>query len=210
MDVAWPIRVVVPTLEGPVLTVLARTTRPLTGREVHRLAGTGSANGIRLALSRLTRQGIVIAEERAAAAFYRANREHLAWPAVEMLTDLRRTLLERLRAEVEGWQRQPLHASVFGSAARGTGDAESDIDILLVRAEGVEEDEPDWAEQVDRLRDHVEGWTGNWCQPFQLDLQRLAEHVSVRDPLVDEWRRDTVMLGGEKLTTLLRRVGGHA
>src|SRR6266508_1038245 len=65
VDVAHPIRAVVPTLDGPVLEVLARTTRPLTGREIHRLAETGSPNGVRLALTRLSGQGLVHAEERA-------------------------------------------------------------------------------------------------------------------------------------------------
>lgn len=209
MDVALPIRVIVPTLEGPVLVVLARTTRALTGREIHRLAGVGSANGIRIALGRLTNQGIVTAEERGAAIFYTANREHVAWPAVQMLADLRRTFLERLRAELRTWTRQPLHASLFGSAARGTGDAGSDIDILLVRPAGIGVDEPDWAEQVDLLRDHVERWTGNHCQPFQLDLERLGEHARARDRLVDEWRRDAVTLAGDDPRTVLQRVGGN-
>jgi signal transduction histidine kinase len=81
VDVAHPIRSVVSTLDGPVLEVLARTTRSLTGREIHRLAGTGSPNGVRRALDRLAEQGLVHAEERAKAVFYPGNRDHVAWPA---------------------------------------------------------------------------------------------------------------------------------
>lgn len=209
MDVALPIRAVIPTLEGPVLVVLARTTRPLTGREIHRLAETGSVNGIRIALGRLTDQGIVTAEERGAAVFYTANREHVAWPAVQMLAELRHTLRERLREQLRTWSRQPLHASLFGSAARGTGDAESDIDILLVRPEGTGGDTPDWAEQVDQLRRQVERWTGNRCHLFQLDLERLGDHARAHDRLIYEWRRDAITLAGDDPRTVLQRVGGN-
>jgi predicted nucleotidyltransferase len=206
VDVSHPIRAIVPTLDGPALEVLARTTRALTGREIHRLAGTGSPNGIRLALARLTEQGLVHAEERAGAIFYTANRDHLAWPAAAILTALRATLLERLRSELEAWNPAPIHASLFGSAARADGDAHSDIDILLVRPPDVTEDDAPWADQVDRLRAQVQSWTGNHCQPFQLDLNRLAEHLRANDPLVDEWLRDTITLAGTELRALLRRL----
>jgi predicted nucleotidyltransferase len=206
MDIKHPIHAVVPTLDGPVLEVLARTTRPLTGREVHRLAGTGSPNGIRLALVRLTEQGVVDAEQRSTAVFYAANRDHLAWAAVETLASLRRNLIQRIRTELASWQPAPIHASLFGSAARGDGDAASDIDLLLVRSDEVGEEDSPWAEQVDELRQHVAIWTGNRCQAFQLDSQRLAEHVQAKDPLIDAWLRDTIPLAGADLPTTLRRL----
>ena len=204
MDLTHPIHVLVPTLDGPILEVLARTTRPLTGREVQRLARKGSPSGVRLALSRLTEQGIVHADHRSTAVFYVANRDHLAWSAVETLTNLRRTLLQRLRTELESWHPPPIHASLFGSAARGDGDASSDVDILLIRADEVTEDHPPWAEQIDRLRRDVAVWTGNRCQVFELDRRRLAEHVRVHDPLIDAWLRDAIPLAGRDLRNTLR------
>jgi len=206
MNLAHPVRAVVPTLDGPVLEVLAGTTRPLTGREVHRLARAGSPNGVRRVLARLVEQGLVHAEERAAAVFYVANRDHVAWPAVDLLTSLRRSLLDRLHAEFGSWRPKPVHASLFGSAARGEGGDQSDVDVLLVRPAGVEEDESPWADQVDRLRRQVWAWTGNRCQAFQVDLVRLAEHVHARDPLVDAWLRDAITLVGSDLRTVLRRL----
>lgn len=203
MDIAHPIHALVPTLDGPVLEVLARTNRPLSGGEVHRLAGSGSPNGIRLALTRLAAQGVVHREERAHAIFYSANREHLAWPAVEILTRLRSTLIERLRAAVAEWQLQPISAALFGSLARGDGSAESDVDILLIRPDDVAEDADVWSEQVDALCDHVSTWTGNHCQPFQLDVARLAAHVAANDPLVDELRRDAVALTDKNVEIVL-------
>ncbi|SEF13594.1 Nucleotidyltransferase domain-containing protein [Jiangella alba] len=131
-----------------------------------------------------------------------ANRDHLAWPAVEILTSLRRTLLARLRAEFETWRPRPSHASLFGSTARGDGDADSDIDILVIQPDL--NDSEAWLEQVDQLRQRVEEWTGNRCQIFSLGRGRLAEHITVRDPLVDEWLRDTVRLAGDDLDHVVR------
>lgn len=206
MDVAYPIRAVLPTLDGPVLAVLARTTYALSGREVHRVVGIGSAAGVRLALTRLVQQGIVRAEEHPNVIHYHANRDHLAWPAVEILANLRGSLIDHLRAELRSWQLQPIHASLFGSAARADGDAESDIDVLVIRPAGVDEDESPWADQTDRLRDQVQVWTGNHCHVFQLDLPRLGEHVRVKDPLVDGWRRDAITLAGDGIRSVLREL----
>lgn len=204
MDLTHPIRSVVPTLDGPILEVLARTTRPLSGLEVHRLAGTGSPNGVRLALARLVAQGVVNADERAHAFFYAANREHVAWPGVEILANLRSTLLDSLRNDLRAWTVQPVNAALFGSTARGDGAVESDIDVLLVRPDDVSEDDPPWAEQVALMRERVTSWTGNHCQAFQVDRARLAEHVRAHDPLVDELGRDAITLAGQDLRAVLR------
>jgi predicted nucleotidyltransferase len=125
---------------------------------------------------------------------------------VEILTRLRHTLLDRLRTEFEAWRPNPIHASMFGSAARGDGDASSDIDLLLIRPDRVDEDQSPWADQVDRLRRQVQAWTGNRCQAFQLDRARLSEHIRAKDPLVGDWLRDTVTLAGPDLRTVVRRL----
>lgn len=206
MDVAHPIRAVVPTLDGPVLEVMAGTTRPLTGLEIHRIAATGSPNGVRAVLARLVDQGLVQAEQRSTAIFYVANRDHLAWSAVEILVGMRRTLFDRLQNEFKTWRPAPIHASVFGSMARGDGGSESDVDLLLVRPGGTDEDESPWADQVDDIRRKVRAWTGNHCQAFQVDMERLAEYIRTGDPLVQEWLRDSIPLAGSRLKALIRQL----
>ena len=204
MDVAHPIRAVIPTLDGETLGVLSRTTRELTAVEIHRLASIGSLAGIRLALNRLAEQGIVRADRRGNTIFYVANRDHIAWPAVESLANLRSIFFESLRRELANWQAEPIHASVFGSMARADGNAESDIDVLLVRADHIDEDQPPWADQVDRLRTQVLAWTGNRCQAFQIGMHRLYEYWRAGDPLVDNWVRDGITLVGPELRKILQ------
>lgn len=202
MDLTHPIRSIVPTLDAPVFEVLAGTTRPLSGHQVYVLARTGSARGVRLVLARLVAQGLVVADEHPGATLYAANRKHLAWPAIEALVGLRSALLEQLRIRIQDWPIAPIHASVFGSTARGDADEQSDIDLLLVRPDGSSEDE--WARQLEALRDWVLESTGNRCQAFDVDAARFAEHVEAGDPLVDAWRRDGIQLVGASIETLVR------
>jgi len=167
MDVSHPIRGIIPTLDAPVIEVLARTTRGLSGREVHRLAGAGSVRGVQLVLARLVNQGLVHADEHGSAILHTANRAHLAWPTLEALVGLRDDLLARIRETIAGWAVAPLHASLFGSAARRDGGAASDIDLLIVRPDVVAEGDDAWEAQIDALRDRMLVWTGNRCQSFE-------------------------------------------
>jgi predicted nucleotidyltransferase len=210
MDVAHPIRAVVPSLDGPVLEVLAGTTRPLTTLEIHRLAAVGSSTGIRKVLERLAAQGIAVADHRGNAIYYVANRDHLAWPAVEILTGLRRELRRRLADFISGWSVQPVHASLFGSAARADGDAASDIDILVVEPDVAPGEEEGWEQQIDGLRARVRAITGNRCQVFVVTTERLDEYVATRDPLVEAWLRDGVHLAGRELASLITPRHGRA
>ena len=122
MNVSRPYGVISHPLDGVVLHVLAGTTQGLSGRKVARLAGNATQEGVRKALGRLAGEGIVEQREAGNAILYQLNRRHLAAPAIEQLTDLRRALLARLTGTIAAWEVLPLHASMFGSAARGDGD----------------------------------------------------------------------------------------
>lgn len=206
MDLGVTLRTAIPTLDAPVLTTLAGTTQPMSGREVWRLPG-GSDRGVRLVLARLARHGLVHVDRRGNAAYYTANRGHLAWDAIEELILLRRRLHSRLRDELETWAFPPAHASLFGSAARGDGGPDSDIDLLLVSDGDVGPVQEDlWDEQVTELAQKVEAWTGNDCQTFDLTPAQLLEHVLAEDRLIDNIVRDSVLLFGRPLQTYLREL----
>ena len=134
MDLSDPTRAVTPTLDGPVLAVLAATGRPLTVGEIAARAARGSEIGIRRSLARLVEQGIVRATLAGRNRVHELNRDHIAAGVAELLGGLRLELWRRFRAELAGWDPAPLYAVVFGSAARGDGDESSDIDLLLVHA----------------------------------------------------------------------------
>ncbi|MGH3715598.1 MAG: nucleotidyltransferase domain-containing protein [Micromonosporaceae bacterium] len=207
MDMSHPVTAVIPSLDGPVLETLAGTTRPLSGRQVHRLCGVGSEAGVRNVLNRLVAHGLVDVTEAGGTHLYVLNREHLAAPAVESLSQLRAALIERLRGEVSAWRLAPAQASLFGSTARGDGDVHSDVDLLLVRADQTAEDDELWQEQVSLLAEHVRRWTGNHAQIYDIDESGLSDHIRASEEIVQDWRRDAITLTGEELSQLIRRTG---
>lgn len=128
MDVGYPVHAVIPSLEGPTLMVLAGTTAPLSLSTISRLAGAGSISGVRKALLRLVRQGVVLE----APGGYLLNREHLAAAAVIQLARLRTDFNQRIAAWAQTLPEAPILLGLFGSYARKDGDEDSDIDILFV------------------------------------------------------------------------------
>jgi predicted nucleotidyltransferase len=205
MDLTRPYAAISSSLDPGVLTVLAGTTRPLTGREIARLVGRASHSGVIAALDRLSDQGIVDREEAGRAFLFTLNREHLAAPAVELLANLREELLHRIRSAVNGWNVKAHHLSLFGSAARGDGDVDSDIDLFVVRFGAIESQEPVWREQVDLLSWQVERWTGNPARVVEMEEGDLARLRKERPPVVDELLADAVSLVGPEVSALLGR-----
>ncbi len=175
-----PIRSITPTLDGPVLAVLVRSGRrsrwgksPPRQREGSEIWGTpmpgptrrtgaGDGNGDGAEPSPSAQPGTRC----------RVRRHHLA--------DLRIELWRRMRKDLVSWRPKPHYACVFGSAARGDGDVDSDVvfssSILLspetlnpwedehARHHGRHDDRPDIGiprrglrrpRQIDKLRAHV-------------------------------------------------------
>lgn len=202
MDVSRPYTAVCPRLDGDVLRVLAGTELALTGREVAAMAGRGSHKGVLDSLHRLTAHGLVKRVPLNRAYLFTLNRDHIAAEAVELLMALRGKLFGLIEKEIGAWEIAPLHASVFGSTARGDGGLESDIDVLIVYAPGMSEDER-WRIQVDALRDRIEAWTGNQANLVEKSVAQLAELVRRRRPIVAELRSDAVVVAGRHIETLL-------
>jgi predicted nucleotidyltransferase len=202
MDLSQPYAAVCPSLEGPVLDVLAHTTRPLTGREVARLARRGSERGVRLVLHRLVAHGLVTAQEAGPASLFVLNRDHIAASVVEGLMRLRAELIERIRREIEGWESQPAHVSVFGSAARGDGNTGSDVDLLIVRPDAVPEDDPRWREQLHLLAEKIERWSGNHASLHELSPAQLKAAVRRREPIVASLSEQSIALAGASFADL--------
>lgn len=203
MDVSKPYSVISSPLDVEALLVLRRTTRPLTGRDVARLASRGSTAGIRKALARLTAHGIIQAEEAGRAILYTLNREHLAFPALEALASMQTELKRRLSTEIGDWSLQPNHVSIFGSAARADGNTSSDIDLFVVRPTGVGEEDPVWREQLALLASHTFSWTGNRLAVSEVDTRGLRRLRQERPSVVEDLREDAITLAGRDINLKL-------
>jgi len=206
MDLAMPLAVVTPTLDAAVLHALAATTARASGARVHRMAGTGSPDGVRRVLTRLVAQGIVLADEHPNATLYLLNRDHVAADAIVTLTRLRTTIIDRITDALTHWSPEPAHASLFGSFARGEATTTSDIDILVVIGPAGAADQDARAAQIDQLSADVLRWTGNRGHIVDPTPDILSAMVAAQDPLLASWRADHIHLMGTRLLDLLRSV----
>ena len=205
MDVSSPISSVIPGAYGPVLAALARTNVPMSGRQIAKLIESQvSRSRVNTVLGELALTGIVLTDSHPPAILYRFNRQHVAAPYVEALAGLRHVLLERIRTTLNGWTRPADAALLFGSAARGDGSVGSDIDILIVRPDQLNEEDPTWCSQIAQLTDDIRAWSGNACEILELSRTEVADSVRNEERLVTDLRRDAVPLCGVHPSTLLR------
>ena len=170
-------------------------------RQVARVAGV-SPNRAGQVLAHLAEHGLVVVEEMGAARWCRLNRSHLAADAVLALVELRGRLIDFLRDEIGSWATPPVHASLFGSAARGDGTTGSDLDVLVISdARGADER---WDAQLYDSGQRILAATGNRPAWFSITLEDLDRAVAAAEPLVAEWQRGGVHLAGRRLKGLLR------
>ena len=90
---------------------------------------------------------------------------------------------------------------MFGSFARGDGNQDSDIDVFLLMDAGFTAD-PNWESQMRQLEDHVRGWTGNRLAVLTMDREGLVSAVQRGERIVEELRRDAVVLLGPEFASL--------
>jgi predicted nucleotidyltransferase len=202
MDVSRPHSAIGSRIDTDVLVAMAGTTRPLTGRRVAQLAGH-SQRGVLTALDRLVEHGLVLRTAAGRALMHELNRNHLAAPAVELLAGMRTEFIGRLRETTAEWEVAPVHASIFGSAARGDGDTSSDIDFFVIRPGGVDEETATWRSQVERLIEDVRSWTGNHLAVIEQDEADVGRLRRSKPRVLEELRRDGIDIAGTPLRELL-------
>ena len=208
MDLSVPLRSLAPSLDSAALTVLAGTESALSATRVAKLAGRGSRAGIALVLERLAGTGLVSAEPSNTGAMYRLNRRHVLAPAVESAVAARGEVVSRLRAAVGALSPAPVHASLFGSFARGGGGEHSDLDLLVVTGPDLDRQAEQWRAQVRALEDDVLTWTGNTLEPLVLSTAELAAAVAAGEPIVGQLVEDALVLVGPAFDALVSGLGG--
>ncbi len=194
-----------PVVDSAVLDVLARSTKPRTGREVAKLGGR-SQDATQRVLDRLVLHGLVLRRDAGRARVYELNRDHVAAEPISQLTELRSRLFQRLRGGFALWQLLPFHVSIFGSAARGDGGVNSDVDIFLVRPGDVPEDDDKWRGQVAALADQVFEWTGNHAGIAEVSESELEWLRRERPAIVESIKADGVDVFGLPARSILRKI----
>ena len=88
---------------------------------------------------------------------------------------------------------------VFGSMATGEAEAGSDIDVLLVRAADVDEEDEGWHEAVERFRAAARELTGNPVSVLEVSQQQLTVRLESGDALWRDIAEHGVVIHGPPL-----------
>jgi predicted nucleotidyltransferase len=190
MHLGDPLADIIPGPRGQLLATLAQLEAPVTVRALARYAGVAPQTAINV-VNDLADAGIVSAERAGSAHMITLNRAHILAEPLISLSRTRARLIQRLTDELATW---PLLAAawMFGSAARGTGDRESDVDLLLVAEASTQTAR--WADGTAQLAEHVLSWTGNHAQLVEHTRSSFVRLVRSDNPLVAAVRADGIAL----------------
>jgi predicted nucleotidyltransferase len=205
MDFARPVEAVVGGAQGRLLAVLVKITAPLTLRRLASLAGVSPAQASRV-MPGLVELGIVDRYEVPPASQFVLARDNVAAQLLLTLADARSMALRQIGEAASVISPEPVSVIAFGSFARGEADTDSDIDLAVVRADDVDDDDERWADSIDVWRRHVQALTGNDVEIVEATASEAARKLSGRSELWRNIERDGVVVHGRSLDALTERV----
>ena len=168
MDWENPLRSIAATVDADVLKVLAGAHEPVTGNQLAHLAGRSYAQ-VYAVVRRMVDEGLVLSARYGRTNTFRLNRDHvLVQGILAVLAGPARLELE-IKQLVQGWSLQPELVAMSGSAARRRTAANEDIDLVVVRSDQTNPDNPAWRSQIDALARRIEHICGNRVQIQEMD-----------------------------------------
>lgn len=188
-----------------VLLRLSLLTDGVSGRTIHRLSGVKTLRTTQDILSDLTTIGLVDVRRVGSGHIYSLNREHILWAPIDELLATPARLEKQLAQALESTFAE--HAAgtlIYGSFARNEAGPDSDIDILVVWNDTVDEEHA--TELLDVAAQRIRRLTGNDAQLFAVTLPELAGLIANEDPLIDSLRADARPLSSK--ATVKTLLGG--
>jgi predicted nucleotidyltransferase len=201
MDFAEPLQALIPGATGRVLGVLVHTTKPLSGRTIARLAGISPAQAARV-LPKLVELGVVESQLSPPSILYVLVPEHVATKPLLALAGLALEFVQQLGNEIQALRPVPACVAAYGSFARHQARADSDIDLLVVRPRGIDQDDEAWADVIEAVRATARRLSGNQVnilETAQSDVRRL---IRSNQELWHNIVRDAVVIHGRPLNEL--------
>lgn len=147
---------------------LTHPTEAFYIRQISRLTGE-TYNNVRQELQNLARLGLILSERRANATYYRANGEHFLFPELKRIILKTEAVGDRLREALTALGDIRV-AFIYGSTARGTEVASSDIDLMVVGEVDLD--------ALDRAIDGIEEELGRTVNYTLFDIQEWRERVA--------------------------------
>ena len=177
MDWENPLRSIAATVDADVLRVLAGAHEPVTGNQLAHLAGRSYAQ-VYAVVRRMVDEGLVLSARYGRTNTFRLNRDHvLVQGILAVLAGPARLELE-IKQLVQGWSLQPELVAMSGSAARRRTAANDDIDLVVVRSDQTNPDNPAWRSQIDALARRIEHICGNRVQIRVMDRSEHQDAIS--------------------------------
>ncbi len=207
MDTVRPVTSIIPGAQGRILAVLAETTAPLSLRSVARLSKVSPAQASRV-LPDLVELGLVDRAEVPPSSLFTLNYDHVAAQAILLLASSHQRVLEMIGEHARQIDPPPLSMVVFGSFARREATPESDIDVVVVRADDVSDDNDDWATSLERWRRLVHRLSGHPVEVIELTRAEVAQRLVGPSELWSDVVQDGLVVHGAPLTELKEPVSG--
>lgn len=210
MDFARPVETLIPGAPGRLLGALARVDTELPVSTLAAIAGVGRTRASAV-LNELADLGVVSRRQVGPTVLIALQRGNAAGLLLARLADLRSSVIEQLGDIGRDLEPQPLSLVLFGSLARGDGDATSDVDLLAIRpADG---DGGRWPASLTEFSSRARLLTGNRIQLLDYELADLRRRYESRGDEAGArfWRsvtQDAVTLVGADLRDLIG--GRHA
>jgi predicted nucleotidyltransferase len=195
MDFVRPIEAVIPGAQGRLLSALVETTAPLNLRTLARLAGVSPAQASRV-MPALVDLGIVERYEVPPSSQFLLARSNVAAMAVVELSRSQRTASERIGLAAASMATPPKSVIVFGSFARGEADVDSDIDLVVIRPDSIDEDDENWTAALESWREDARAITGNSVEFVEVSMSEAKSKLRGRTEFWRNVRRDGVTICG--------------
>lgn len=202
VDFVRPIEAIVPGAQGAVLAVLAETTAELNLRTVSQLAGVSPAQASRV-LPKLVELGLVERREVPPSSLFRFVPDHVAGPPLLELARSADTVFDEIGRRAGALPRPPASVIVFGSFARREADRRSDLDLVVVRPSGVDEDDVEWTESLDDWRLAIRRLAGNPVEVLEVSLDDAASKLAGRSQVWGDIRRGGRVVHGLTIDDLV-------
>ena len=206
MDFKRPVEAVIPGAQGKILAVLVETTAELNLRTVARLSGVSVAQTSRI-LPSLVALGLVKRREVPPSALFGFVHDHLASQAIALLARARERVIHELGQTAAALDPAPVSVIVFGSLARGDADTHSDIDVVVVRPEALDEDDDRWRRALEDWCNNAERLTGNSIEVLEIAEPEIAERLSGSGVVWRDVTRDGVTVFGAAIEQLRGTTG---